>query len=138
MLAEEEEVEAKRARPARRRKHGTSAKLDDAILDECEESFTAAQEKVTKASKNYYADTGLMAILCRHDRVLYTVNMTTPGERQHYALTLLRKVLQELPADWQVGILYDIACQLSRSIEKVCLSDSAHVSILTFDTARLP
>lgn len=119
VAAEEREVEEKRQKPARKRTKGTSAKLDDEVLDECEESFLAAQEKVTKASKNYYADTGLMAILCRHDRVLYVANMTTPGERQHYALVLLRKVLEGLPQDWRVGVLYDIACQLSRSIEKV-------------------
>lgn len=124
--AMEAEVEEKRARPPRRRRRGTSAKLDDAVLDECEESFTAAQEKVTKASKNYYSDTGLMAILCRHDRVLYVVNMTTPGERQHYALTLLRKLMLELPESWNVGVLYDIACQLSRSIEKVRVCSTIH------------
>ncbi|KZV98430.1 hypothetical protein EXIGLDRAFT_561863, partial [Exidia glandulosa HHB12029] len=79
--AMEEEVEAKRDRPARTRKRDTTTtQLSDEILDECHESFTAAQEKVTKASKNYYADTGLMALLCRHDRVLFLVNMTTPGE----------------------------------------------------------
>ncbi|EJD42054.1 hypothetical protein AURDEDRAFT_45402, partial [Auricularia subglabra TFB-10046 SS5] len=87
-------------------------------LDECEQSFIAAQEKVTKASKNYYSDTGLMALLCRHDRVLWVVNLDSPGERQHYALALLRKLAQELPDDWNIGVLYDIACQLSRSIEK--------------------
>ncbi|KZV85255.1 hypothetical protein EXIGLDRAFT_586427, partial [Exidia glandulosa HHB12029] len=37
----------------------------------------------------------------------------TPGERQHYALTLLREVFNGLPPDWSVGVLYDIACQLS-------------------------
>ncbi|KZV96829.1 hypothetical protein EXIGLDRAFT_574925, partial [Exidia glandulosa HHB12029] len=88
------------------------------ILDECEGSFTAAQEKVTKASKNYYADTGLIALLCRHDRVLYIVNLTTPGERQYYVLTLLHKLMCNLPDDWVVGFLYDISCQLARSIEK--------------------
>ncbi|KZV88479.1 hypothetical protein EXIGLDRAFT_583717, partial [Exidia glandulosa HHB12029] len=44
--------------------------------------------------------------------------MTTPGERQHFALALLRKLASELPTTWKIGVLYDIACQLSRSIEK--------------------
>ncbi|EJD38583.1 hypothetical protein AURDEDRAFT_72046, partial [Auricularia subglabra TFB-10046 SS5] len=114
----EREVDDKRKRPARPRTKSTSAALNDDILDECESSFIAAQEKVTKASKNYYSDTGLMAVLCRHDNVLYLVNMTSPGERQHYALVLLRKVFADLPKDWNVGLLYDIACQLSRSMEK--------------------
>ncbi|KZV91909.1 hypothetical protein EXIGLDRAFT_585822, partial [Exidia glandulosa HHB12029] len=41
--------------------------------------------------------------------------MTSPGERQHYALILIRKVMEGLPRDWMVGVLYDIACQLSRT-----------------------
>lgn len=114
----EEEVERKRKRPPKARTKSTSAVLDDDVLDECESSFIAAQEKVTKASKNYYSDTALMALLCHHDKVLFVVNMTTPGERQHYALVLLKKLFAYLPADWNVGLLYDIACQLSRSMEK--------------------
>ncbi|KZV98603.1 hypothetical protein EXIGLDRAFT_606855, partial [Exidia glandulosa HHB12029] len=108
----------------RKRTKGTSARLDDDVLDECNNSFTAAQEKVTKASKNYYSDTGLMALLCRHDRVLFVVNLTSPGERQHYALVLLKMLFDALPHDWMVGVLYDIACQLSCSIEKVRWSTS--------------
>lgn len=115
----EAEVEQRRQRKPKRRTRGTSARLADDVLDECEQSFIAAQEKVVKASTNYYADTGLMALLCRHDRVLWVANMNTPGERQHFALALLRRLAQELPPDWRLGVLYDIACQLSRSIEKV-------------------
>lgn len=115
----EAELAQKRSGKPRRRKRGTSAQVADEVLDECENSFKAAQEKVAKASTNYYADTGLMALLCRHDRVLWVTNMTTPGERQHFALALLRKLGTELPGDWFIGLLYDIACQLSRSIEKV-------------------
>lgn len=129
--AMEGEVDGKRKRRPRRRTKGTSARLHDDILDECEQSFTAAHEKMTKASKNYYADTGLMALLCRHDRVIYVVNMTSPGERQHYALTLLRKLMHDLPDDWRVGVLYDIACQLSRSIEKVRTSSFPSIMQLT-------
>ncbi|KZV90036.1 hypothetical protein EXIGLDRAFT_771164 [Exidia glandulosa HHB12029] len=117
VTAMENEVEVKRARPEKTRRRGT-ARLDESVLNECEESFTAAQERVSKASKGYYSDTGLIALLCRHDRVIYLVNVTTPGERQYYVLSLLRKVMLELPDDWIVGLLYDIACQLSRSIDK--------------------
>lgn len=119
VAAMEEELASRRKGKARKRRRGTSARVADEVLDECEESFLAAQEKVAKASTNYYADTGLMALLCRHDRVLWVANMTTPGERQHFALALLRQLGSELPAEWRIGVLYDIACQLSRSIEKV-------------------
>ena len=79
----------------------------------------AAQERVAKASKAFYSDTGLMALLCRHDRVLWLVNMTSAGERQHYALSLLSRLFKHLPPGWNIGLLYDIACQIARSIIKV-------------------
>ncbi|KAJ3725371.1 hypothetical protein C8R42DRAFT_575748 [Lentinula raphanica] len=41
--------------------------------------------------------------------------MTSPGERQHYAFTLIDILFQNLPRDWTVGILYDIGCQIHRS-----------------------
>jgi hypothetical protein len=94
------------------------AKVPDHVLDECEESFTAADEKRQKASTQFFSDTGLMALLCRHNRVLWLVNMTSPGEKQHYALTLLNHLFDHLPTAMTIGVLYDIGCQLHRSCLK--------------------
>jgi len=89
-----------------------------AVLDECNNSFTAADSNRVKASTQFFADTGLMALLCRHDRVLWLVNMTSAGEKQHYVLTLLDKLFQNIPLTMRIGFLYDIACQLHRSCVK--------------------
>ncbi|KIJ08143.1 hypothetical protein PAXINDRAFT_18694 [Paxillus involutus ATCC 200175] len=59
------------------------------VLNGCGESFVAADEKREKASTHFFADTELMALLCRHDHVLWLVNMTSAGEKQHYALVLI-------------------------------------------------
>jgi hypothetical protein len=93
-------------------------KVSANTLDACMESFTAADEQRTKASTQFFADTGLTALLCRHDQVLYLANMTTPGERQFYALALLIKLFKVLPNNIHVGVLYDIGCQLDRSCRK--------------------
>ncbi|TFY57790.1 hypothetical protein EVJ58_g6817 [Rhodofomes roseus] len=93
-------------------------KLPNSVLDGCNESFTAADERRQKASTQFFADTGLMAMLCRHDRVLWLVNMTSAGEKQHYALVLVRRLFDHLPSHVTIGLLYDIACQLHRSIVK--------------------
>lgn len=93
-------------------------KVPQAVLDACSDSFKAADEKRTKASSQFFADTGLMAMLCRHDRVLWLANMTTPGERQYYAIALILKLFRSLPPTMTVGILYDIGCQLHRSCTK--------------------
>lgn len=93
-------------------------KVPKSALDGCLESFTAADEKRTKASTKFFADTGLMALLCRHDQVLWVVNMTTAGERQYFAIALLLKLFKTLPNNMTVGLMYDIACQLERSCLK--------------------
>jgi hypothetical protein len=113
----EEEVTSSRTKqPAT---DSTSIPISNEILDDCERSFTAAQESRTKASKSFFEDTGLMALICRHDRVLFLANIQTVGEKQFYALALLEALFKELPISWVVGVLYDIGCQLHRSCEKV-------------------
>ncbi|EIN12222.1 hypothetical protein PUNSTDRAFT_60270, partial [Punctularia strigosozonata HHB-11173 SS5] len=90
-------------------------RVPNSVLDGCESSFKAADEQREKASTNFFEDTGLMALICRHDRVLWIANMRSAGERQHYSLALLRKLFQHLPTSYRMGILYDIGCQLHRS-----------------------
>jgi hypothetical protein len=40
------------------------------VLNGCNDLFVAADEKWEKASMQFFADTGLMALLCHHDRPL--------------------------------------------------------------------
>ncbi|EIW84546.1 hypothetical protein CONPUDRAFT_51057, partial [Coniophora puteana RWD-64-598 SS2] len=117
-------VEKKRQRRAPKRR-AEAAEQEDvveegmripaSVLDGCNDSFVAADEKRQKASTKFFSDTGLMALMCRHDRVLWLANMTSAGEKQHYALALIIELFKHLPADMRVGILYDIGCQLERS-----------------------
>jgi hypothetical protein len=93
-------------------------KVPISVLNDCGDSFKAADEKREKASKQFFSDTGLMALLCRHDRVLWLANMTHAGERQHYALALLRRLLDNLPLSMIIGLLYDVGCHLERSCLK--------------------
>ncbi|KAJ7820153.1 hypothetical protein B0H14DRAFT_2834347 [Mycena olivaceomarginata] len=93
-------------------------KLPRSILNTCEASFKAADETRQKASSQFYSDTGLMALLCRHDRILWLVNMHSAGEKQFNVWLLLETLMQHLPLDIVVGILYDIACQAERSVRK--------------------
>jgi len=93
-------------------------RVPESVLNECKESFVAADSNRVKASTLFFSDTGLMALLCRHDRVLWLVNMTSAGEKQHYVLCLLQKLFQHLPPKMRIGLLYDIGCQLHRSCLK--------------------
>ncbi|KAF9219395.1 hypothetical protein BS17DRAFT_859072 [Gyrodon lividus] len=73
-----------------------------------------------------------MALLCCHDQVLWLVNMMSAGEKQHYALTLLKRLFEHLPSKFTIGCLYDIGCQLERSCQKWSLLDNSILSRLTF------
>ncbi|KIK36831.1 hypothetical protein CY34DRAFT_26216 [Suillus luteus UH-Slu-Lm8-n1] len=46
---------------------------------------------VLEANTQFFSDIGVMALLYRHDCVLWLVNMTSAGEKQHYALALIRR-----------------------------------------------
>ena len=113
------------------------AALPDDTLDDCEKAFTAAQGHIAKSSNAIFADTALMALLCRHDRPLFLVNMTSAGKRQYYALALIRALFLQIPDTWVIGLLYDVACQLERSMRKVRASDARAVPGLIQAVARL-
>ncbi|KAK7006739.1 hypothetical protein R3P38DRAFT_3214096 [Favolaschia claudopus] len=87
-------------------------KVPQSVLDECEASFKAADEKREKASTKYFDDTGLMALVCRHDRPLFVVNMRTAGEKQFYILLLIEMLFQHLPADIRPAFFTDHASSL--------------------------
>ncbi|EIW76986.1 hypothetical protein CONPUDRAFT_35308, partial [Coniophora puteana RWD-64-598 SS2] len=78
--AVEHVVDAKRGSKGTRRPTNTGTTEEDSkepgmrvpksALESCHESFKAADDKREKASMRFFTDTGLMALLCRHDRVL--------------------------------------------------------------------
>ncbi|KAF8833407.1 hypothetical protein BDN67DRAFT_992846 [Paxillus ammoniavirescens] len=107
-------------------------RVPTSVLNGCGESFVVANEKREKASTHLFADTGLMALLCRYDRVLWLVNMTSAGEKQHYALALIQQLTEHLPNNMRVGLLYDIGCQLEHSWHKFTFFENLILSRFHF------
>ncbi|KAJ3558744.1 hypothetical protein NM688_g740 [Phlebia brevispora] len=106
-------IQTKRKRP--RNKNWTPP-VPDSVLDACEHGHEAANEHKVKTATLRYDDTGVMAMICRHDIPLFLVNMDTPGEQQKYAIALLEHLFNLLPSNATVKALYDIGCLLDRSI----------------------
>ncbi|KAJ6534910.1 hypothetical protein B0H19DRAFT_964183, partial [Mycena capillaripes] len=79
--------------------------LPRSVLNSCEASFTAADEKQAKTSTKGYNDTALMVLLCCHDCVLWIVNMHSAGEKQFPALLLIETLYRHLPLWVIVGLL---------------------------------
>jgi hypothetical protein len=128
------EVEATRTGTKQQPEDDTSTsaevrEIPDEVLDDCQKMFVAAQN-ISKANNKVFADTAVMALVCRHNCPLLLVNMTSAGECQHYALALLRELFHQLPNNWDISLLYDIACQLRCSMQKVCIISSRVVNFI--------
>lgn len=115
----------------KRRPKPRSGKVPDEAVDECEKSYEAARGTSVKTSMEKHDDTGIMALVCRHDIPLFLVNIDTPGEQQKYAVALIEHLFTLLPPSATVAVLYDVACVLDRSLQLVgvilsCEGGSAH------------
>lgn len=107
------------------------------VLDDCEASFAAADERRMKSSTQFFDDTGLMGLVCRHDHALFLVNMKSAGEKQSNMFALLETFLSHLPRSFLVGFLYDIACNLERSARKYNLLPPEYLERLQFAVSVL-
>ncbi|KAJ7873548.1 hypothetical protein B0H14DRAFT_3438323 [Mycena olivaceomarginata] len=92
--------------------------LPRSVLDGCEASFKAADEKREKASTDFFEDTALMALVCRHDRVLFLANMHSAGEKQFLCDCSRGDFIPAHPPRHRCGLLYDVACSAERSCVK--------------------
>ncbi|KAI0694292.1 hypothetical protein C8T65DRAFT_711030 [Cerioporus squamosus] len=111
------------------------SKVPESALDECEKSFEAADEKKAKTHGTKFDDTGLMALVCRHDIVIFLANVDTPGEQQKFGIALIEELVSLLPKDATVAVFYDIACVLDRSLQLYDILPSNVVDRLVFATS---
>ena len=96
--------------------------VPDKAIDECESSYEAADGKKEKAATEAFDDTGLMALICRHDIPLFFANIDTAGEQQKFPLALIDHLFSLLPSQATIVMLYDVGCVLARTLSKVGVS----------------
>lgn len=92
--------------------------IPDEAVDQCETSYEAADGKKQKTAMDNFDDTGIMALICRHDIPLFFANIDSPGEQQKYSVALLQHLFSLLPHQATVVALYDVGCVLARSLAK--------------------
>ena len=88
------------------------------IIDRCEDSYLAAKDYRIRTSKED-SDKGLIVMVCRHDNVIWFINMGPNGEKRYFMLTMMQKLLGELPESFTVGFFYDVICAMHREMERV-------------------
>ncbi|KAI6034740.1 hypothetical protein BKA83DRAFT_4487730 [Pisolithus microcarpus] len=117
------------------RKH--RARVPDEAIDQCQSSYEAADGKKKKAAMDTFDDSGLMALICRHDIPLFFANIDTPGEQQKYSITLIEHLFSLLPPQANVVTLYDVGCVLSCSLDQYDILDSSITSRIRFATTAM-
>ncbi|KAH9808041.1 hypothetical protein DFH28DRAFT_911528 [Melampsora americana] len=102
------------------RSHGA-----EPVIDPCSAQHTAANDTRGRQTWRGCDETGLMGMACRHDHLLKFINLVQSGERGYYPLAMLDWILRKtVKGDNDVprfGILYDIGCNMEKSIIKVCM-----------------
>ncbi|KAG9316189.1 hypothetical protein JVU11DRAFT_2213 [Chiua virens] len=127
-------IKKQRKKPARQAHR--SPVLDEAI-DECEESYIAADGNKQKTAADIYDDTGIMGLICRHDIPLFFANIDSPGEQQKYAIALISHLFSLLPETATVVVFYDIGCVLARTLSKHDILDDNITERLRFATSTI-
>jgi Kyakuja-Dileera-Zisupton transposase len=60
--------------------HEIGIAVPNKMLDLCKEFYNVANEQHAKASRTYFEDTGIMALVCHHDCIIFLANLMMPGE----------------------------------------------------------
>ncbi|KIL57472.1 hypothetical protein M378DRAFT_16228 [Amanita muscaria Koide BX008] len=123
---------ARKAKPKAR-----TLQVPDEAIDSCKDSYHAAKGDQQNAATRRCDINGLMALVCRHDIPLYLADIDTPGEQQKYAVALVKRLFQHLPASANVVLLYDIGCVLDRSIQLYDIIPSSTAARLRVATAAM-
>ncbi|KAH9820113.1 hypothetical protein DFH28DRAFT_1121923 [Melampsora americana] len=92
------------------------------VIDPCSAQHTTANDTRGRQTWRGCDETGLMGMACRHDHLLKFINLVQTGERGYYPLAMmdwiLRKTVKHDHDSPQFGILYDIGCNMEKSILK--------------------
>ncbi|KAF8120229.1 hypothetical protein EV363DRAFT_1191626 [Boletus edulis] len=122
----------------RKKPHNTRKPIvPDEAIDSCEASYEAADGKKQKASMESFDDTGLMALICRHDIPLFFANIDSPGEQQKYVLALIKHLFTLLPSQATIVTLYDVGCVVDRSLSMYDILPKQIMSRLRFATTAM-
>ncbi|KAG1784984.1 uncharacterized protein HD556DRAFT_1250578 [Suillus plorans] len=111
--------------------------IPNEAVDQCENAYEAADGKKQKAAMDSFDDTGIMALICRHDIPLFFANIDSPGEQQKYSVALLHHFFSFLPPEATVVALYDIGCVLARTLSKYDILPISITSRLRFATTAM-
>ncbi|KAJ7275583.1 hypothetical protein B0H12DRAFT_1228041 [Mycena haematopus] len=109
LFVPQHKIDAVARRIAEAREHRNAdilPSLPDEVIDVCQATFEAANEKSRRADSN---DT--------MPAILFLANIYTPGEQQRYIIALLEELQSLLPPQATILQAYDIGCVVDHSVK---------------------
>ncbi|KAE8222257.1 hypothetical protein CF319_g4510 [Tilletia indica] len=83
---------------------------------DCSAKVKAADPLAAKGAAGVHDVTGVMGLCCRHDHPLVFCDITTAGERHHYAVALVLALTDALGSTLRhLGVMYDIGCRFANN-----------------------
>ncbi|KAL9937961.1 hypothetical protein V8E36_003506 [Tilletia maclaganii] len=93
---------------------------------DCTAKVKAADPLAAKGAAGPHDITGVMGLCCRHDHPLIFCDITSPGERHHYAVALVLALLGAIKHRVDsLGVMYDIGCRFANNKRVAALMDPA-------------
>ncbi|KAG6826029.1 hypothetical protein H0H92_001382 [Tricholoma furcatifolium] len=109
-------------------------KVPDKAIDECQAMHVSGSGSNSKTNMEKFDDGGVMVLVCRHDIPLFLANIDTPGEQQKYAFALIERMMQLVPAETNLVVLYDVGCVIDRSCQLYDILPDQYASRISFTT----
>ncbi|KAI7940666.1 hypothetical protein MJO28_012951 [Puccinia striiformis f. sp. tritici] len=103
--------------------------------DKCADTHKAGNDTRNESTWKGCDDTGLMGSCCRHDSVIFLVNIHGTGENRALPLAILKRLLDDIDDPTRpVGVMYDLGCSLDKFINRRHIF-AEHRSRLSFATS---
>ncbi|KAK7005995.1 hypothetical protein R3P38DRAFT_2556384 [Favolaschia claudopus] len=102
------------------------------VVQLCEESWDAANEKKQKANPERYDASGIFVMTCRHGQPIFLCNIDTPGEQQRYIVAMVEELFTMLPDMATLMQAYDVACITDHSLDLYPILSDAIRSRVSF------
>ncbi|KAE8226954.1 hypothetical protein CF319_g504 [Tilletia indica] len=92
-----------------------AASGNDPDKEACVANIRAIDNASGQTSRTPFEINGVMGACCRHDIPLVLCDISTPGERHHYATALIATIIRAIPHLQHIGVAYDIGCRFDPS-----------------------
>ncbi|KAI7949834.1 hypothetical protein MJO28_008655, partial [Puccinia striiformis f. sp. tritici] len=107
--------------------------------DRCTQQHTAADNVCNGKTWIACDERGLFGMACRHDQILQLINIVQSGEKAHFTMTMIKKLIESTNKGEgytkKLAFLYDIGCNIEKGITQNQFPEHLEANLLRFGTS---